>query len=476
MENKRNNTDSYTSLKGSVYIPHKGTTMTRNKHFDLIRSGSLWSAAWRLSIPAVIAMLLYGLNGLADLIFIGQFCTEASVAGASIAGNFSMFAMGFGSLVGVGIGTVLSLAIGAGDRETQKRVIGNLNALSLIISAIVITIAAFFSEPFMRLMGARDAVLEEALVYFRICLVGTPFIIHGVALNMLVRAEGKMKSAAIMMGSGVILNVLANALLMGIFKLGVAGAAWGTNLGMFVYSAVGIYYIHSGRASFPGKPFALYLDRVIISKALSNGASSLIMSVMTLLQAVIIFKVLASQGSAFDQAFFGASSRIVTFMLTPIFGLMRALQPMIGINYGAADYKRVKGAFGTFLGIATILVLPLWTLMMIFPGQAMSTILPAATLNSLDFSNFRWAISVLPLLPVLFMAMTFFPAIGKGGPVAILGMARQVVLYIPVMLILPARFGIPWVYRGSFLIDSFLILVVIVMVLGEFKRLGTKSK
>lgn len=442
---------------------------TAQHHF--IRTGTLLSVAWKLSVPAVLAMVLYGLNALADLIFIGQFCDAHTVAGASIAANFGQLTMGFGSLVGVGIGTVLSIAIGARDSSTLSRITGNLNALSLIFAAVVGGLGWLLAEPFMSLMGAQGNVLTQGLAYYRICLVGTPFIIHGVGLNMVVRAEGKMGSAAIMMALGLGMNLLCNALFMGVFRMGLAGAAWGTNIGMLVYSIAGLVYLARGKAGFPGKPFSFHLDTPILAKALGNGMPSLIMSVMTLLQALVIYQVLAKQGNAFDQAFYGVTFRIVNFMLTPVFGLMRALQPVVGINYGAQDIPRVKGAFKTFLILATLLVLPFWGLMMIFPAQAMGTMLPGIALQAQDLLNFRMGISVLPLLPVMFMAMTFYPAIGKGGPVAALGMARQVVLYIPLMLILPTAFGLPWIYLGGLLIDLFLIVVVVFMVLQEFQQL-----
>jgi len=441
----------------------------------MILGDSLWKVAWRLSPPAIIAMLLYGFNGVMDAVFVGRYCGESALAGVSIAGNLTSFAMGFGALVGVGAGSVLSIAIGAGDKRTQERVIANLNGLSLTISAGAIAVLLLIAEPFLGLMGASGEVLDHALRYFRLMLVGLPFTVHGLGVNMVVRAEGRMGKAALMMGSGLVVNIACNYLFMGPLGLGVAGAAWGTNVGMLVYSIVGLRYLASGKASFEAKPFAIGMSKAIAGKIMSTGSSSLIMSIMTLIQGAIIFNVISRLGGSFDIAFYGASLRLMTFMLTPIFGLMRALQPVVGINFGAGRYDRVKTGFWTFLGIATILVVPFWAAMTAFASPVLGFMMPGSVFSAGDIANFRIMIAVLPLLPLVFMVMTLYPAMGKGGPAAMMGLARQLFLYVPVMLIVPARFGLGWVYRGSLAIDTVVVLLALVMVLIEFSRLGFRK-
>lgn len=438
---------------------------------NAILTGRLWPVAWRLSMPAVAAMLLYGLNGVMDAIFVGQFCGEASLAGVSIAGSLGGLTLGLGSLIGVGVGSTLSIALGANDKITQERLMGNLNGLCVAISAAVAIPLWLFAEPLLGAMGAKGPALAEGVAYFRTSVLGTLFVIHGLAANMVVRAEGKMGRAALMMGIGLAVNTLFNYILMAGFSLGVVGAAWGTNIGMLAYSVVGQLYFSSKRVSFDAKAWSIRWDGKTVKRIVGIGSSSLIMSVMSLIQAVVIFNVLARYGSSFDQAFYGASFRLFNLMLTPIYGLMRALQPVIGINYGAKEHARVERGFWTFLGIATILVVPIWALMFSFPRAVLGTMLPGSGLGAVDFANFRIMITGIPLLPIIFMAMTFYPAIGKGAPAALLGIARQALLYLPVMLILPRLFGIRWVYIGSLAIDTLLVVVVLAMVLKEFSIL-----
>jgi len=192
---------------------------------------------------------------------------------------------------------------------------------------------------------------------------------------------------------------------------------------------------------------------------------------MSLIQGVVVLNALSRYGTTADVAFFGIVYRVFTFVLTPIFGLMRALQPAIGINFGARKYGRVIGSFKVFGVAATVLVVPLWLFMMISPETVIHLMLPDVAVAATDLTNFRIYMSLLPVMPVIFMAMTFFPAINKGKPAAVMGIARQLVFYVPAMLLLPRFFGVSWVYKGSVVIDAIITLWVFVIVAKEFAAL-----
>ena len=226
-------------------------------------------------------------------------------------------------------------------------------------------------------MGGEGEALALGTEYFRVTVIGSLFWMHGLACNMVVRAEGKMKSAAVMMGRGGWLSTLLQTIYWwGLLHLGVVGAAWGTNLGMLVYTILGLVYFKRGKASFDGHPFKIYRDKKIIKAIMSMGMSSLIMSAMSLVQAIVVFNALSGVGTTSDIAFNGATYRIFTLMLTPLFGLMRALQPVAGINYGAQQMSRVIKSAKVFILSGTILMLPFWLMIMIFPQGLLSSMLP----------------------------------------------------------------------------------------------------
>ncbi len=178
--------------------------MNKDKQKNMILGDNLWGVMWKLSWPAIVAMVLYGLNTVFDAIFVGRFVGETALAGISLAYPLSQFSLGVGSLIGVGAGSVLSIAIGANDHGTQKKLIGNVNYLNIVFG-IGFTIAGLLlAAPLVRMMGGRGPELGFGVDYFRVTLYGSIFWIAGLSGNMIVRAEGKMGSAAVMMAVGLV--------------------------------------------------------------------------------------------------------------------------------------------------------------------------------------------------------------------------------------------------------------------------------
>lgn len=447
----------------------------KEKQKQFILSGNLWRILIELSWPAIVAMVLYGLNSVLDAVFVGYFVGETALAGVSVAYPLSQISVAFGSLIGVGAGSVLSIALGAQDKKTQERLLGNVNWMSLFSTIIYMAFALLFSTQLVQVMGGKGEALALGDSYFRITIFGSFFWIYGLAGNMIIRAEGKMKSAAVMMGIGLAVNAIANYILIGNFDLGVEGAAWGTNLGMLVYTLLGWFYFGRGYASFKTKIFTLHRDKKITKSILGLGMSSLIMNIMSLVQAVVVFNALSKYGTTSDVAFYGVVYRVFTFLLTPIFGLMRALQPVIGINYGAKQYERVIRSYKIFAFTSMLLTLPFWIVSMVSPGSILGLMLTDQSFTGTQFLYFRIYMAILPILSIIFMAMTLFPSIDKGKPAAIIGIARQLIFYVPVMLILPKMMGVSGVYYGSFAIDAIIVLWTVVMVKREFTMLKRKD-
>ena len=443
----------------------------KDQQKQFILNGDLKQVMWKLSLPAIIAMVLYGLNVFLDTVFVGQLLNETALAGVALAYPLTSIMLGLGSLAGTGAASVLSMALGANETDTQQKLLGNTTILMLFSTVIFAVPAYIFAEPLIKMMGGRDEILQQGTEYFKVTLIGSIFWVYGLGLNMIIRGEGKMKEAAIMMSYGLIVNVILSPLFIAVFKMGVSGAAWATNIGMLVYSIVGYRYFKLGKASFQANINLLKYDKAVFKSIVSLGMPGFIMSIMSLLQAIVVFNALNSFGTDRDLAFFAAANRILLFLMTPLFGLMRALQPIAGINFGAKQYDKVKQSFILFSKTGFYIVFPFWLLMTIFPEASLRMVLPDMNFTISDLLNFRIYMLVLPLLPIVFMALTFFPAINEGKYGSIIGIARQVIFYIPVMLLLPRFFGTNWVYYGSTLIDIILTLWILLIISKLFKKL-----
>jgi putative MATE family efflux protein len=445
----------------------------RQKHFIL--TGSLWKVMVDLSWPAIVAMVLYGMNSVLDAFFVGRFVGEAALAGVSVAYPLSQISVAFGSLIGVGAGSVLSIALGAKDRKTQERLLGNVNLLSVLVTAVYMLLGLMFSTQLIAVMGGKEEALALGDQYFRITVYGAFFWVYGLAGNMIIRAEGKMKTAAVMMGIGLAVDAAFKYLFIVAFQWGIEGAAWATNIGMLVYTLVSWIYFGRGWATFHSRLASIRWDKQIATSVLRLGMSSLIMSVMSLVQAVFVFNALSRYGTTADIAFYGVVYRIFTFLLTPIFGLMRALQPVIGINYGAQRYDRVISSYKIFAVSALVLTLPFWILSLAVPGSVLGLMMKDVVFTGTELLYFRVYMAILPVLSFIFMAMTLFPSVDKGKPAAMIGIARQLVFYVPVMLLLPKVIGVAGIYYGSLAIDAVIVLWTVIMVKKEFTLLRGKT-
>lgn len=446
-------------------------TIIKNPYEKFIMNDNLWSVMFKLSWPAVIAMVLYGLNSMLDAFFVGRYVGDAAMAGVAIAYPLASLSVGFGSLIGTGAGSLLSIAIGEKDSDTEKKLIPTANGLTLICTAIFMVVALLFTKPLVTIMGGSGEMLIQGVEYFKITIYGTLFWVMGLALNMIVRAEGKMKTAALMMGIGLVVNALCNYIFIVIFKMGVDGAAWGTNIGMAVYSILGLLYFDSNKATFKTNAFSFKMDKALASEMFKLGLPAFLMSIMSLVQSIVIFNALAKYGTQADIAFFGVVNRIFTFLMTPLMGLMRAVQPVIGINFGAKQYERTIQSYKVFTYAAIILTLPFWLVSIIAPHFVLEFMIVEQTITASHIMAFRVYLSILPLLSFVLIGMTFFPAVKNPKPAGIIGMARQFVFYVPAMLFVPRFFGSISVYYASFAIDLIVTLWAIYLVNKEFKKI-----
>lgn len=446
-------------------------TLTKNKQQQFILTDDLRKVMWKMSLPAILAMVLYGLNAFMDTIYIGQMLNEAALSGVALAYPLTSIALGLGSWVGSGAGNYISILLGKDDVENQQKVLPNATIFTLAASVLLAIPAYFFAEPLIRMMGGSDQILEYGVTYFKITVLATPLWIYALQLNMVVRSEGKMWTAALIMAFGLIANLILTPVAIIYLDMGVDGAAWATNIGMFIYCIVGYLYFQQGKASFPSNVNSIAFDKTVFLSILKLGFPGFIMSVMGLIQAIVVFNAIVDYGTDDDLSFFAAANRILLFMMTPLFGFMRALQPVEGVNFGAGNYQRVKQAFWLFCKTGFWIVLPFWLLFMIFPEFSIQMVLPNRIMTANEILNFRIYMAIIPFLPFVFMSLTHLPAIEQPKFASIVGLARQLVLYVPVMLLLPKWLGMGGVYIGATLIDIVVTLWLGIIVFNSFKKM-----
>ena len=320
----------------------------KDRQKTLVLQENLTKVMWKLSLPAIIAMVLFGLNAFMDTVYIGQLMDAKALAGVALAYPLTSIMLGLGSWAGTGAGNLLSIVLGENDHATQQKILSNAAIFAMVTTTIFAIPAYLFAENLIVMMGGSGEVLAYGIEYFKITLLASPLWVYGLTMNFIVRAEGKMKEAAILMSYGLVVNLVLTPVFIHQLNMGVAGAAWATNIGMLIYCLTGYLYFSRGKASFLANIHSLSYDSSVIKSIAKMGFPGFILTIMGLVQALVVFNAIVNVGAESDLAFFAAANRIQLFLMTPLFGLMRALQPVVGINFGAGQYHRVKKSFLLF--------------------------------------------------------------------------------------------------------------------------------
>ena len=411
-----------------------------------IRKDDMWRLMAKLAPVAVLAMSINSINTFVDALFIGQYLGEAAVAAVSLAFPLSFLANAFAAMIGVGSSSLLSRAIGSKDVDTQKKIFGASVILAIIVSFILTVFGYIYAETIIAAMGGKGEILRLGTLYYRTIVLGSFFQIFAVSLNMIIRAEGNLKDAMTFAIVSTVGNMILNPIFIGYFEMGIQGAAYATVLAMILSSILGIWYFSTKRASYEVDLKYYKFEKKIMRPIVAVGVSAMMLQLMFVLQQVVVFKMIDIYGDDFDIAFMGACYRVMILMLVPGFGFSTAMQPIAGINYGANDYKRVKEAFWKFAIGSTILTTILLIIFLVFPGFVLGLMLPNAEFTAEHILNFRLMMAPGFMFSFFFMGIVLFQAIGNAKVAGIVMLLRELVFFIPFVIILPMWFGLTGIY------------------------------
>jgi len=426
----------------------------------------------RFSGPAVVSMLVGASYNVVDAIFVGRLGSEA-LAALAIAFPLMLIFMAIGQGTGVGVASVISRRLGAGDPEGANRVAGVAIALSLIIGVLITIICLPILEPLLRLFRASGPVLPLAKRYVSVLIAFqflNPFLM---VLGNIIRAEGRpILSSTGMIVSAIINIALDPILIFGlgpIPAMGVAGAATATVIGRGIGGLVFIVYLISGRTSYRFRPgYFLPRLRILIEIYRVGVASMARMSAQALVMALA--NGVAASFGVIPLAAIGVILRCARFAFMVCMGIGQGMLPLVGYNFGAKQKQRV-GEVVIKAGLASFAWGALcWLVLMLFPTQVM-------LLFNNDPEFLHEAARALRIFVLLFFAVGiqgiatfFFQGIGKGTPSLILATARQVIFLVPALLVLPRIFGLIGLWAAFPVADALSLLLTLSWTSIEFRR------
>lgn len=431
-----------------------------------------------LSLPAIVGMVVVGLYNLMDAVFVGQMVGTNAMGAVSVSYPFTMINSGISTLIGVGSASVLSRAVGKKDQGTIDKIMGNLIALNLILSIAVTVIGMVFTRPILRLTGAEGEILNIAERYLRIIFAGSLFVNFAQSANMVMRGEGILKKAMLITGTGAVLNIILDPIMISLMTkngMSVEGAAFATILSQFITASITLWYFL--KKSKMIKINRIKLENSLLPEILSVGFSAMLMQVMNFVQQTVLYNVASQHGGDTWQIILGAALRVQSFAFIPLWGMSQGFQPAAGTNYGAKEYDRVKKVtLGFGLG-ATVLALLFYLPVELAPKTVLSWFITDPELVAQGVGDFRVLFSTYITLGLMITVITLFQSLGKASKASVLVLLRQIVLFIPMVILLPKMggLGIHGVFAAPALTDGIVFIVSILLVISEFRNL-TKLK
>lgn len=441
---------------------------------SMLLNDSPWKLLLSLSVPAIIGMVVVGLYNLMDAVYVGQMVGSNAMTAVSVSYPFTLVNTGISTLIGVGSASILSRAIGKKDQDTVDKIMGNLIALNLIFSIVIIAVGMIFTRQILRLSGADGEILDIATRYLRIVFAGSLFVNFAQSANMIMRGEGVLKRAMMISGGAAILNIILDPILITILNpvgKGAEGAAYATILSQFVQAALTLWYFL--KKSQTVKIHGIRLEKGLFSEIFGIGFSAMLMQVMLLVQQTVLYNVAAQNGGDVWQTILGATLRVQSFAFIPLWGLSQGYQPAVGTNFGAKQYDRVKYITKIFSIAATLLALVFYLPIMFAPKAMLSLFITEPEIVAQGAADFRLFFISYIVLGFWVVILTLMQSLGRASKASVLVLLRQIIIYIPAAFIMPhvAGLGVHGVFCAPLITDAIVLVVVIYMVCSEFKRM-----
>ena len=403
------------------------------------------------SLPAIIASLATSLYNIIDSVFIGRGVGAMAITGLAITFPLMNLVVAFCVLVAVGGATISSIFLGQKAPEKASQVVGNVTVFCLIHAVVIMSVGLLFLDPILYFFGATAETIGYARSFMRIILFGTPISYVFLGLNNLMRATGYPRKAMISALLSVAVNIVVAPLLIFVAGWGIAGAALATICGQ---TSAFIWVLHHFISRKSYIRFTLrgwHVSWTLMRKIYAIGLSPFLMNCCACLVVVFINKALLDTAGADGNLAVGAYgiiNRTTMFFVMIIFGITQGMQPILGYNFGAANWPRVKATLMKGIWIATAVSTIGWLLTELIPDTISHMFTTDTVMVQIARDGFRIYFIVYPLVGAQIVIQNYFQSIGRPKLSIFLSLTRQLIFLLPMMWILPPRFGVDGVWAA----------------------------
>ena len=401
---------------------------------------SVFRLVLSFSIPSIVGMVVVALYNIVDRIFVGHGVGPVGIAATTVAFPVMLFLTAFSILVGVGANTLFSIRMGEGRRDQASRILGNAFLLLFACPLVATLPALYFLDPLLRLVGADDHVLPYAHTYASILIAMAPLNTAGHGLSHFIRSDGRPRISMVAMLIGAIVNTILDPIFIFVFGWGIAGAAWATAISQGLSFLWCLSYFLSPWASTPLRRKYLWPRwRSTVFPFLAIGFAPFAMSLANTALNAILNRALRDHGGHDALAVMGILGSFMSIVFMPLMGLTSGVQPLMGYNFGARRYLRVRSFFLLATGLCTGILAVGWVVAQLCPSPIVRLFLPEdeRSLVPLGVHALRIFTLGFPTIGIGMMAGNLYQAIGKPVEAAFLSLTRQVILFIPMLLVFP---------------------------------------
>ncbi|MBL7970522.1 MAG: MATE family efflux transporter [Prolixibacteraceae bacterium] len=428
-------------------------------------------------IPAFIGVFVNALYNIVDRVFIGHGVGSMALSGVSATFPVMLIVMGFGMLIGIGAGVLVSINMGKHDMNKAEQVLGSSFLLMLLVSVLITLIGFSIKDPMLRSFGATPETIKYANDYLNIILAGTVFQVVGFSLNNIIRAEGNARIAMISMLISAGTNIILNPVFIWGLNLGVKGAAYATVISMVVLSAWVLLHFRSSKSVVKLKVRNIRLNRHILFEILAIGMAPFFMQIAnSIVQGLLNAKLIAFGGDLAVGAM-GIVNSVLTLIVMAIVAINMASQPIISFNYGARSFGRVKETLRIAIISSSVIAVFAFVLVESFPGKIVE-LFNATDEELLLFGTEGLQIGLLALPFVGFQVVTgnFFQSMGEARIAVLLTLLRQVIILIPLLFILPEFWGLQGIWFSIPISDFCSAIIVVFFLVNHWKKLNARIK
>lgn len=424
----------------------------------------------RYAVPAIVAMTAASLYNMMDSIFIGHGVGPLAIAGLAVTFPFINLAAAFGSLVGVGASTLVSVKMGQKDLKSAEAVLGNVLVMNTVIGLLFMGICLIFLDQILIFFGASADTLPYARDYMKVILYGNLITHIYMGLNEVMRSSGYPQRAMAATLFAVAINGVLNALFIFVFDMGIMGAALGTICAQFL-ALIGVLCHFSSKKSYIRFQRGIFRIKLhIVVGMLAIGLSPFLMNICSCLVVMLVNNGLQSHGGDMYIGAYGIVNRIVFLFIMIVMGFNQGMQPIAGYNFGARQTDRViKVLKYTILCGTTVTVIG-FLICQFFPRVIIRLFTTDESLIALAERGMHIIMLLFPVIGFQMVSTSFFQSIGMAWKAIFLSLTRQLIFLVPCLFLLPRYWGPDGVWGSFPIADALATITTALMLMWQLKK------